>query len=353
MDQMAFDFMGDFFESPAEPQASAKKAPAKKAPAKNAPAKNGGDKKPSVKWEKYNGPVNVIGPNFSHVVGEAGGSISEKDVYTSLVESGFPQFKGAFMKVMKASEGDAGTTCLACLVGNPAGADDVVDISVPLTVVRGESVMELTAAAFEGKEQGEVSIADVIGKWVETYPAFEGCSLYYDPESNIAVPAAKDALTKVPAGSFVQIDTDLNEEHSLDGDGDVEIKTAAQQLWGIEFPTTVRLMALGDEGGRIIDFAAHGVSTSKGFNSGSNAGVKKGSKKKVMVNLPVEIRYNIFDPEEISPSAFGGKEKVAIDEIEKYISSIHPGVFTKETSDFKYFPEAGKVFAGLKSAKKG
>lgn len=357
MEQLNLFDIGEFFSD--TPMVPVKETPKKaNAKAKTASKPAAAEKAKKPKWKVFKLPLRVVGPNFNvEVTKEGAETLTELQVIEELVNMGYAQFKSSNIGLQEITNNVAVSVISKY---EKASDDDVVDITVPLTVVRGMTNMEIDSSMFEGKEQGEVTIKDIKDKWIETYPMFEGCLMNYDANTNICYPFF-DAALPAKITSFTQIDTDVEENFPTLGDvTDCTYKEVAKALCNLEeeteWPAKISLIVKEVDGKYIVDFqSANGVGKNKeAFKTSSSAKVKKGQKKAVLVTLPVEVNYQVYDPETFTSDDFDGKTKVNLDEIKKKVCALHKAAFNSENGgEFTYFSDVNKIYAAPISAKKG
>jgi len=335
-----------------EPKKAEKKAEPKKA-AKKGKAKTSTKREPGT----FKLPITIIGPNFSKEI-EGEGEIGEVDLCQKLYEAGIKQAGASFTAITAIDDDKAVLT----ITGTTADDEDVVDITVPLYVVRGECVMELNAESFDGMEQGEISMADIKAKWVEQYPDFEGCSFMYDPAANIAYPLGSGFKYGDKAVEFRQCDADIADELIISSENDdkLELDAAGKAFLGVDslpkgVSVSAKMVNKEKEFSKIIiDYKAMGGELAKPFaKTGSEQKIESGEKVEQMVKLPIIIKYPMYDDEELTPEMFGGETKVKLKDIEAYAIKAHPSAYSSTSADFSYKSDWKYVVAGVKSAKKG
>lgn len=348
--QLGFDFSGftsmdEMFDAPAivEDKKAEKKSAAKK---KNVPEKV--TKRNAI---EYNLPL-TISLGFGDTITISGeGKITDNELAKKLVEEyHLEQFKMKCFSFYNTSSHVLVPGIDVILSSN----DTAVDMESPLSIVRGETKMEIELSeTFPNAEDGEVSVSDVLKLWIETYPQYKGCSGAYDIDAGLIYPYfdSKELPSSYPFTlDHNAISTAEYEEESSEGQNAVTTKNFAKAVYGIEDDKNIIFYVGKADNSEIYvaDVCCHN-SFQKSFVAKSG---KKTGKKEQKITLPSRIAFSFREPEEITSEHFNGALKVTLEELKKFIMHKYK-VFTSETAELFFCEEENVVIANLRSGKKG
>lgn len=332
----AFEAMDVSVERPKDTAKEEKQAPKKSAGVKQK-AKKKSDAKISL-------PANIYGRNFHKVIAAEGANeLPESEVLLKLAEAGIKEAEMSGVGLYKIPAADNSyffglsrekNTDIFHGIDSPL--TQAVDLTKPVVVAMGEYIMEVTSDKFSGKENGEVSVADVLQVFAESNPEYasKDVTAFYDAETNIVSPLfdgksfyiKSDVELPLTIGApDVRVTyTESDFEESQIKSGKVSVAAVLRKFLGVELVAdpkdintlnSVLSLCTAETSDEVIYDVRITVGT-KGLSSDSGK-PKKAEKK---VQLPVKIvLYEIDRKFELTSANFAGKDKVSQDEIKKAV----------------------------------
>lgn len=217
-----------------------------------------------------------------------------------------------------------------------------------VTVCDGMLQAEITAATL-GKDADEVSVDDLLNKWVEVNPSYEGCGMHYFASVGIATPVFKDTVksVKLPAiinvcGNDITLTTD---------DFPSTNEVTAEQVFTQQVPVDVKGLDFSfgatSEDGHYVLVVKRGKATSvTGIDKGSFTTVKnvKSGKVEEKYTLPFLLVATSSDQRvTVTPEMFDGKEKVKQEDVLSLLSKDKTS-FDPQLIGFKIYSASDKQF---------
>lgn len=309
----------DFFKAPEV----TKKAKAKKDSAKKEKAKSAGKGKSGYDCE-VSLPVAVKARGFETTM-EGDGVKKLSEIYDWLLENEYDQFKVPGMKLfyhkMKKTVYVTDENVYA------SKADTLVDFSQHDTIVVADGLLKAKFRLddFDGKEEDEVSVSDVVDAWVKINPAYAGCSLSFHAESGVGYPVFSDkgmkAFDDKEGKAFYLIHGGSHEE--VDAETYDELEKQLRENEGINNfsadKVDIVVCSAEDSLALFVTYKCYASSCySKNGNSNSAAKAATVEKK---YKLPLTLFVATFGESWVLvPENFGGKEKITLDELKDFMA---------------------------------
>lgn len=330
----------DFFMSPKEAKEKKKAEEKKASAAKKTEAKKATAPKP-VNDCDVTLPVQIIGRNIlDTIVGEGKKKLSE--IRRELLEKGYKQFHLCQMGLYyhepsnKVYVVDSGVT-------RESSLDTSIGIENSVTVCDGMLQAEFNLEDFDGKEADEISLKDVIDKWVSINPSYKGCGMAYDAENNILYPCLKVLAEKDYAGKRLSISSYVSGTVTYDLEEEKEYKEFVQEVESCltDFSTDKVKVELQYEEGDTMFVSYNSSHCYKEVSSVSVQKEKKKVEKKYELPLTLFVvtwgaSYNL------TSEMFEGKDKVTIDQIKEVMAEKEKMFADKSRKIDTYYDEANK-----------
>lgn len=287
-------------------------------------------------------PVNVYGRNF-HLTLDGSGSKKGVEILETLEKDyAIHELK---VKGMKAVFVDSVNTIFLCDYGVLAEEPNTV-VSLPVTVADGGLCATYEQDNFEDvadNNSAEVTLTDILEKWVDTNPSYKGCELAYNPEAGVAYP-----VWKKQGASFMEV---FYGGTSYVTDGETVADTIVKKLFGNSFPISAEIV--GKETA-YISFRAY----KNAFNLKDASGRAKTQVAEVKYALPLNVFVATWgETYLLEPTHFGGKTSVKLDEVKQKLAENYPVcaclLDTNRKVDAIYLKELNKLSVMLVSGTKG
>lgn len=200
-----FDLFGGAPE-PTIAEVETKAEPKKPAAAKSGTSSSSSSKKKKG-GRKMDAPVTVFGTGWKYVFGAEGERYTPEQVLKATYDAGYRSIACAGQAWRYKKDVDTNNVLyVKDIKSNATNAD----INAPeVEIMLGQKACQLAPANFEGKDAAEITVADVISKFVELNPEFKGCSIAYNAAAKTALPVfEKETKIEEAAEDTVRIWSD-------------------------------------------------------------------------------------------------------------------------------------------------
>ena len=296
-------------------------------------------KSSSTSSKKIDGPVLVVGNMWNFSYGEEGKKYTPAEVIKGVYDAGYTEVCCANI-----TEGTEPNMLVATTLNKIPSSDDIA-MGKKITIAIGGIKVEYEPSNFDGLEEEEIALSDVIEKFTQAYPQYKGCGLYLNSGAGIAVPCfTTDKAVKPDA---------IKGKVKFWNGTSIEEKDATEiaDLYAID--GTTNLMYKSDDGIYHMAYAGkkHVVITDKEL--GISAG--KSNKAKELYHLPFTLYLETYGLKiECKSEDFGGKATLTKEEI---IEAIKPKYrlygSPNRTVDVLYDKANALVSLAVTSGKKG
>lgn len=315
--------------------------------AKSKQTKTAKSSKQIKKEEKIKLPCMVYGSGINRKI-VSSDFAGKEEITLKELENDLVKTCGSFGDVLKLIPGDEGFVAVAYKTTTATKMDTELKFQgmSPFTVVYGELTADFFESDFSDKK---VTLSDVLKKWIELHPEFDGCGGILLEKKSMIVPVFTNYIElsqelSLPAsiGLFEQSETfptDVSEMAEKNKPLKELITAYTENHPEVTHLKNVEILyAYCEQQNTVIPVLTDDNS------------------KKVTVqyiSLPVSLAFT-FRPDriELTPEQFDNKKKVTLSEIQEFTSNIYR-IFTKDNSDFFYVEEDNLVVANRKSRTKG
>lgn len=337
------DFSLEEYQAPA-----AKKSKSAKPEKKNVPKKS---RSSNVKDYEVALPVTVYATGFKTVL-EGHGNIKVSEIAKRVFELGYKEVALKDMQLVQVAEGSSNV--VLTMPGHVSGTNkenSVFSEAVQkVNVGVGGRRMELTESDFDGMDADEISVGDVLDRYAKEYPAYKNASIII--EGSVGYPFFGTALSEkdeieVPVDVFVGGEAVTVENEKL--------KTVKDLAGHFSIGKTVAAaICKNADGVYVVNYKPAGsvVTYKKDIPETGSAPKNKAAER---WRLPLRVFIGTWGQEvNLSPSDFGGKEKIDEKDIKDYFAPRYP-VFAddKRKMDLFYIKEENTLSIMFVSGEKG
>ena len=313
----------DFFLSSKERKEEKKKAEKaekdaqKKAEQEKVAEKKKAEAKAKAKDMDIPYPFVVIARGFRKEY-EGEGTIKISEVWDNLLEEGYDQFKIDGFKMVYHELSKTVYVSDGLILSTPN--DTLVKMEDGVTVADGMLKATFEIGDFEGMDEDEISVGELIKKWVSINPNYEGCTMHYDPEVNVAYPV----FSPLVEPSFIKRKYDSYiKEGCLVMESYDSYQDARSSLKGLLTDIKIDNVSLKLLEGKRNFFVSYDAS-SEAYTRGGGATTSNVKTKKVeeKYSLPLTVFVTTWGAtHELTSEDFGGKEKITKEELKKVMKN--------------------------------
>lgn len=278
-------------------------------------AKPKADKKEPKKTEKQKEitlPCKVYGGSFTTLLSPKEGEsevVDEKTFLSRLAEAGFEEVLSSARRLFIPEE--AGTVYVVKgLYTANTELDTLLDFGENgIVFAYGEEKITFTKEDFPDVEEDELSLALLLDKAFDAFPAYKSLKVFYDVEGGVVIPLLEKVvsdkdLLEFPCTVNVNGDTLTFAEGDFEGDNIEALKKHISGEWAHPDVT----IEVCDVGGKYyVLFSSRKASNVTADKKNKGAKTKK-KEEKYPSNCVVYLCFNGYH-QQLTPECFGGKDK--------------------------------------------
>ena len=301
---------------------------------KNSSARTEKKKAKKKKIKEYALPLRFCGGCRQMII-QREGTITQEELRKAVEES-FSEITGMItdfevIENVKEEEGVHYATYLKPVMSFTAAKEDST-FSFPLTIMAGE------CGAMDFDQ--ELSLHEIMERWIESSPEFEGCSLHYNEKADALIPffiASEPAGVEYDLPVTVGIGSMANEATSALFGRDKATYEELREKLSQQYP---EYMDCGFVYNQKLNLLVPVMQCKSRPGETVN-----------QVLLPVVVRAGGFNMT-VQPEDINGQRIAALEEIRKVVEKIYPE-YSKERTEMLYDEEKKFVIPILKSSRKG
>lgn len=227
---------------------------------------------------------------------------------------------------------------------------DSQQVTLPVVILDGELRMELSTENFVGLDEDEISISDLIEKWIEVNPSYAGCGMYYSSEYGVATPVFDPVLNNIslPASVSVYGESTLLSETEF-----LKSSVPGKEIIGtLNLLDTEAVLCKGNDNYFVSFQSKKGISFDKSTYSNGTKEVNSVVEKYA---LPFTIHLANFGIDiQVSENDFPQKHKVTQEEILHFLTPNYKMFGANDRkADFIYLKDKNILSIASISGRKG